>query len=173
MSDYLREVNELIHLLETVDRQIPPERVAERVRELLRRRGLADDDEVIVEGRRYRIVINAPNCVSVQHQHEEPHADGSDGSGNHHHHVDRCQDMPRQATLYPLEKRHTHAHQFSGDDQREDCPCGAWRTVLPWPKRYRGKGRLLQYHMPPDPMHPRGWSYERKETEWTARADGG
>lgn len=56
---------------------------------------------VFADGREFAMVLNPPNCDSMRHWHDFPHADASPGQPSHHHHTDRCANMPRQATLRP------------------------------------------------------------------------
>jgi hypothetical protein len=123
--------------------------------------------DVIVDGRLYRLRVEAPNCGSNQHYHGEPHTDGSPSTTSHHHHDERCETYPRQATLFPAwENSGTgrHVHEYAGGL----CPCGATRTVLPVPPRPRpgdpAPRRVpVRYRMPADAAHPAGWSYEQPE----------
>lgn len=122
---------------------------------------------VMVDGRSYRLRIDAPNCGSQRHYHAEVHADGSPGDEPHHHHSARCDEIPRQATLIPAWEKTAlrHDHDFGPDNR---CACGAWREELPDTKRRRPGDpkplkRVVGYHNLPDDNHPDGWSYERKE----------
>lgn len=62
---------------------------------------MAAPEEVVLDGRKYRLVVHEPNCASLRHYHDEEHEDGTPGQPSHHHHSERCASMPRQATLYP------------------------------------------------------------------------
>lgn len=121
--------------------------------------GIEDGGELTLGGRRYRLVLGAPNCASIRHYHHEDHADGTPGGPAHHHHEARCADVPRQATLYPVgpgTARHVHAYQAG------TCQCGATRTVIAPPRPPGGK-QTVAYQMPADADHPAGWSYQRNE----------
>lgn len=125
---------------------------------------IGDGGTVIVDGRRYRLQVDAPNCESRGHFHSEPHLDGLTTTERHHHHDPRCSGQPRQATLYPLwETEPRHVHEFGPPaDGTEHCGCGAWRQHIPSERHQPGK-RACYYRMPADAEHPRGWGYEQME----------
>jgi hypothetical protein len=128
---------------------------------------LDDSGEVIINGRHYVIAINEFDCTAVKHYHYDRHADGSLGNERHHHHSSRCADIPRQATLYPLDADERHEHEFGpGEQQPHTCTCGAWRErAAVRDGSSRNDGRMFAYHMPPDQDHPQGWSYKRRLRE--------